>query len=228
MIQRARARSPRDRSLGSPCGSLAASGRAETLAAPTATRSDDLAAVAGGHARSEAVGAGPAEIVGLIGTLGHLETRLPLNPASRPTLGRRGRIDSSGSRPCQTEHDPTAGVPTTRDRRRDSSPVVASLIPRSIDRRNCRTSTKRRLARPRPSCGPTISRCRKPAWQANLRALGRANSLLLRAGSTRASTGFGFLEQFQADQISRLHATTAWRWSRSCVSIKKSMNIIHL
>ena len=92
----------------SPRGSLAAGVRAEALATPTTTASNDLAAGAGGHACSVAVGACPAEVVRLIRSLAHVETRPGCTPENKtidwlgPVLGRRGRIDSSGHRHCQT------------------------------------------------------------------------------------------------------------------------------
>jgi hypothetical protein len=140
------ARSRGDRSRRSPCGSLAAGGRAETLAAPTATRSDDLAAVAGRHAGSETVGAGPAEIVGLIGTLGHLETRSP-NPAGRIQTHPGG--EGAGSIAAAFDHvKPStvteSSVPTTLVRILDSSFVVESMIRGSIDRK---------ISGPRPTGG---------------------------------------------------------------------------
>jgi hypothetical protein len=110
-------------------GSLAAGGRAETLAAATSTIGDDFPAVAGCHARSEAVGANPAEVVGLIGTLGHVELDFPTparhdpDESNRP-WGRRGRIDSSGLRPCQTGRICRSAIPR--------------LIRRSIDRAKSR------------------------------------------------------------------------------------------
>lgn len=59
----------------SSLGSLAASGRAEALATATATGRNDLATAFGGHPRPKSVSAGPAEVVGLISTLGHF--RIP-------------------------------------------------------------------------------------------------------------------------------------------------------
>jgi hypothetical protein len=75
---------------------------------------------------------------------------------------------------------------------------------------------------------PTIQRVRKPAWQANLRTRDRANSLLLRAGSTGGPTGFGFPEQFHGDQFLRGDTRVTWRFSRIRISIKKLMNSKHL
>jgi hypothetical protein len=75
---------------------------------------------------------------------------------------------------------------------------------------------------------PTIQRMRKPAWQANLRTRDRANSLLLRAGSTGAPTGFGFPEQFHGDQFLRGDTRVTWRFSRIRITIKKLMNSKHL
>lgn len=56
-------------------GSLAAGGRAEPLATATTAGRDHLATVFSSHPRPKSVSAGPAEVVGLISTLGHF--RIP-------------------------------------------------------------------------------------------------------------------------------------------------------
>src|SRR5690606_38121533 len=74
--------SPGDRSRRagpSSSGSLAAGGGPEPLATPATAGRDDLATVAGGHPCSEAVSAGPAEVVGLVSSLGHVRV-----PAAKP------------------------------------------------------------------------------------------------------------------------------------------------
>jgi hypothetical protein len=69
---------------------------------------------------------------------------------------------------------------------------------------------------------------RKPAWQANFRTPGRANSLLLRAGSTEGLPRFRFPEQFHGDQFLRGDTPVTRRFSRTWRPIKKLMNSNHL
>jgi hypothetical protein len=129
------------------------------------------------------MGPNPAEVVGLIGSLGHV---------TGPGGEGAGSI-AAGFDPVKPDANP-----------------VRHLIRGSMDRE----LRSREFG--------------KPAWQANLRAHDRANSLLLRAGSTSGPTRFRFLEQFQEDQILRAHASATWRLCRIQVSIKKLMNSKHL
>jgi hypothetical protein len=71
----------------SSVGSLAADGRPEPLATATTTVRNDLATVAGSHPGTESVSTGPADVVGLISSLGHVRIRIP-TAATNPRIAR--------------------------------------------------------------------------------------------------------------------------------------------